>query len=88
MASYGFFGDVLKLSEHLRILGPSRYDVAGAGALWNLRPHQLKISYIPVKSLDNNNNNDITSSCNDNHINNHIILSSSDSSQLCKVTCY
>lgn len=41
MCSYGYFGEVMRLSEGMRALGPLRYDVAGVwaflkGAQWEL----------------------------------------------------
>ncbi|GAX83936.1 hypothetical protein CEUSTIGMA_g11360.t1 [Chlamydomonas eustigma] len=44
-AAYGFLGDVMKFSEGLRVLGPSRYDLAGALMYLQLKTYKMYISY-------------------------------------------
>jgi len=44
-AAYGFLGDVMRFSEGLRFLGPSRYDVAGFIQFLRLKSYKLHISY-------------------------------------------
>ena len=34
VASYGYMGDLMRLSESMRFLGPTRYNLAGAFALF------------------------------------------------------
>ncbi|KAJ9533266.1 hypothetical protein QJQ45_018391 [Haematococcus lacustris] len=50
-AAYGFLGDVMRLSEGLRFLGPARYDIAGALQFLRLRPYRLHIAYRPCLDL-------------------------------------
>ena len=33
VASYGYMGDLMRQSEKLRFMGPSRYNLAGAATL-------------------------------------------------------
>ena len=42
VASYGYMGDLMRHSEKLRFLGPSRYNIAGAATLFNNRVRHLK----------------------------------------------
>jgi len=49
MASCGYFGDLLALSERIRWLGPARYGVAGLFALARLRRYELRIRYLPAE---------------------------------------
>jgi len=44
-AAYGFLGDVMRTSESLRFMGPSRYEVAGAIKFLQLRSYRMHISY-------------------------------------------
>ena len=37
VASYGYMGDLMRQSEKLRFLGPSRYNLAGAATLFKNR---------------------------------------------------
>ncbi|GFR45202.1 hypothetical protein Agub_g6596 [Astrephomene gubernaculifera] len=45
MASYGFMGDVMRVSEQLRCLGPGRYDVTGALQYLRLASYRVAVSY-------------------------------------------
>ena len=42
VASYGYMGDLMRQSEKMRFLGPSRYNLAGAATLFKnrVRAHQ------------------------------------------------
>ncbi|EFJ46238.1 diacylglycerol kinase [Volvox carteri f. nagariensis] len=44
-AGYGFMGDVMRFSERLRFLGPSRYDFTGALQYMRLASYRVKLSY-------------------------------------------
>lgn len=44
-ASYGFIGDVLGASEHMRWMGPARYDVSGMMTFMNLRSYAVRLWY-------------------------------------------
>lgn len=37
VASYGYMGDLMRQSEKLRFMGPSRYNIAGAATLFKNR---------------------------------------------------
>lgn len=50
VASYGYMGDLMHLSERLRWIGPSRYNFAGAVTLFEGRSYHAKVSYLPVSS--------------------------------------
>eukprot|EP00899_Mesostigma_viride_P026663 jgi/Mesvir1/7181/Mv18209-RA.1 len=43
---YGFFGDVMRMSEHFRWMGPSRYDFAGTLAVLGNRSYRARVSYL------------------------------------------
>nr|CAB3220565.1 ceramide kinase-like [Phallusia mammillata] len=47
MTSFGFYGNVLKLSERMRGLGPSRYDVAGIHSFLHQCSYNMKVWYLP-----------------------------------------
>eukprot|EP00798_Chlamydomonas_sp_ICE-L_P020658 gene20658-27444_t len=44
-AAYGFLGDVLRMSEGMRAVGPSRYDLAGALKFLQLNSYEVNIAY-------------------------------------------
>ncbi|GLI70536.1 hypothetical protein VaNZ11_015451 [Volvox africanus] len=44
-AGYGFMGDVMRFSERLRFMGPTRYDVTGAVQYMRLASYRVKLSY-------------------------------------------
>jgi len=48
VASYGYMGDMLALSERLRWLGPGRYGVAGAVALAVCGPVSARVAWRPA----------------------------------------
>jgi hypothetical protein len=48
MASYGFMGDVMALSERLRWLGPPRYEAAGALRFLALTAYAADVWYVPA----------------------------------------
>ena len=50
MASCGYFGDLLALSEKMRWLGPARYGVAGFLTLAFLKRYDLRILYLPAET--------------------------------------
>ena len=52
MTSYGFYGNVLRESEHMRRLGPVRYDVAGFKSFVQLHSHAAEISYLPARNYN------------------------------------
>jgi len=47
MAAYGYFGDLLALSERLRVLGPARYTVAGVAAFVGGRAYHTTVAWRP-----------------------------------------
>eukprot|EP00039_Didymoeca_costata_P025434 m.13312 g.13312 ORF g.13312 m.13312 type:complete len:518 (+) comp4831_c0_seq2:168-1721(+) len=47
--SYGFFGDVAKMSEHYRFLGPARYDLCGFLNLMRRRSYNVSLEYEPAR---------------------------------------
>ena len=51
VASQGFLGDVLGLSERLRWMGPLRYDIAGFVRFLLLRSYPATIWYLPAEEL-------------------------------------
>ena len=46
MLSYGYFGDLMRRSEHFRWLGPKRYDISGIRTFLGNRGYDGNISYI------------------------------------------
>ena len=46
MTSYGYFGHVLRKSEDLRKLGPTRYDLAGISAFTQLKSYSSEVTYL------------------------------------------
>ena len=44
VASYGYMGDLMRQSEKLRFMGPSRYNLAGAATLFKNRVCALTLS--------------------------------------------
>lgn len=50
MAAYGYLGDLLKESESLRWLGPLRYELVGAKALWRGKAYTAEIKYLPSET--------------------------------------
>ena len=56
MASCGYFGDLLALSEKMRWLGPARYGVAGFLTLATLKKYELRIRYLPADDAENAEN--------------------------------
>jgi ceramide kinase len=46
VAAYGYMGDLMRQSESLRWMGPSRYNVAGALTLARNSSYRLRISYL------------------------------------------
>lgn len=47
VASYGYMGDLMRLSERLRFLGPARYGLAGAITLLRGRAYDAEVSPFP-----------------------------------------
>uniref|UniRef100_F6Q539 DAGKc domain-containing protein n=1 Tax=Ciona intestinalis TaxID=7719 RepID=F6Q539_CIOIN len=47
MTSYGYYGNVLRKSERLRSLGPSRYDFAGVQTFLNKHVYSSEIQFLP-----------------------------------------
>ena len=43
MVSYGYFGEVMRLSEGMRAVGPARYDLAGVVAFMGDKDYDLEI---------------------------------------------
>ena len=43
VASYGYMGDLMRLSERLRFLGPARYGLAGAITLLRGRAYNAEV---------------------------------------------
>lgn len=43
VASYGYMGDLMRLSERLRFLGPARYGIAGAITLLRGRAYNAEV---------------------------------------------
>ena len=43
VASYGYMGDLMRLSERLRFLGPARYGIAGAITLLRGRAYDAEV---------------------------------------------
>ena len=59
MTSYGFYGNVLKRSEQMRAIGPSRYDFAGFQSFVQLKSYPGEIKYLPCTySMKDNLRND------------------------------
>lgn len=57
MVAYGFFGDVIKLSEGHRALGPARYKLAGAVNVLKSRSYTASIKLRGTNSNEENSNN-------------------------------
>lgn len=51
MASYGYMGDLLRISEKLRWLGPARYNYAGALVMALGLSYEAHVSYLPAHRL-------------------------------------
>ncbi|CAL8471765.1 g11307 [Coccomyxa elongata] len=47
VASYGYMGDLMRLSERLRFLGPARYGIAGAITLLRGRAYNAEVAFLP-----------------------------------------
>lgn len=47
VASYGYMGDLMRLSERLRFLGPARYGLAGAITLLRGRAYDAEVRPFP-----------------------------------------
>lgn len=47
MTSFGYYGNVLKLSERMRRLGPSRYDFAGIHHFLHQSSYNMEVQYLP-----------------------------------------
>uniref|UniRef100_H2YXL8 DAGKc domain-containing protein n=1 Tax=Ciona savignyi TaxID=51511 RepID=H2YXL8_CIOSA len=50
MTSYGYYGNVLRKSERLRHLGPSRYDFAGVQTFLKKHVSKSEIHFLPSSS--------------------------------------
>lgn len=48
VASYGYMGDLLRISEKLRWLGPARYNYAGALVMALGLSYEAHVSYLPA----------------------------------------
>ena len=48
VASYGYMGDLMQRSEGMRWMGPSRYNLAGAVALFQGRSYQATVRFLPA----------------------------------------
>lgn len=48
VASYGYMGDLMRFSEKLRWMGPSRYNTAGTFTLLRGRAYRARVSYRPI----------------------------------------
>ena len=63
MASFGFFGDVMKESEKWRWIGPMRYDLVGAG-MWMLnKSYRARVEYLPAPRESSSRQVICTKSC-------------------------
>ena len=53
VASYGYMGDLMRMSERLRFLGPARYGLAGAITLLRGRAYDAEVGVClsPAKCL-------------------------------------
>jgi hypothetical protein len=48
-ASYGYMGDLMRLSESMRWLGPARYNYAGAVVMAKGKSYKAHVSYLPAE---------------------------------------
>lgn len=54
LAGYGFMGDVISISEHLRWVGSFRYNLAGAACFFATKTQKAQISFIRAHSTQSN----------------------------------
>ncbi|XP_039248140.2 ceramide kinase-like [Styela clava] len=46
---YGYFGDMMRQSEHLRWMGPPRYSLAGANVFLKNKSYSGEVHYVPAE---------------------------------------
>ena len=52
VASYGYMGDLMRQSEKLRFMGPSRYNLAGAATLFKNKVRiSIALHYVDCPTL-------------------------------------
>ncbi|KJE92602.1 ceramide kinase [Capsaspora owczarzaki ATCC 30864] len=49
---FGFYGDVIKRSESMRLFGPMRYDIAGFSAFLGMTSYSGKIHFLPASRAE------------------------------------
>lgn len=54
LISYGYFGDLMRSSEHLRCLGPPRYILSGVQQVLRNRSYPVDISFRKRKHFPDN----------------------------------